>query len=299
MQALNKYILIALCGAAAISVSAETLESKKFALKASAGIGLDNTLSASSYLPSISSKATSCDFGVDFGWTFWEKQNHAFELNVGVAYSPISVKTEIESFDYDYSAPSSADMDGDPYQRYYQLRDVKQTVNYNRLTIPVYASYSFLFSKHFGLRADLGVRMGFKINSPISKVSGESNSYGIYPQYDNLLIDASYLNDFGKTDLSKSHYGESKCNEFSASMLVGVGLEYRICNHFAAEIGLRYDAGLTDLFKGQNVTGGFTNETAPVNYSVEKGQQIKALSDYLKSSKLNKLSLRIAFIHRF
>ena len=201
--------------------------------------------------------------------------------------------------DYDYSAPSSADMDGNTYQRYYQLKNATQNVSYNRFTIPVYASYSFLFNKHFGLRADLGVRMGFKVNSKISKVSGESNSYGIYPQYDNLLIDAPYLNDFGKTSLSTALRDDPKCNGFSTSMLVGIGFEYRICSHFAAEIGIRYDAGLTNIFKGQNIDNVFTNETAPVKYSVENGQQIDALSDYFKSSKQNQLSLRIAFIRRF
>lgn len=299
MKTLKIFIILILGFVATNSVVAQNSEPKNFAVKANAEIGLGNSISTSSYLGSRSTKATSGDYGLDLGWTFWRKKAHSLELNVGIAYSPTSVKLDLGAFNYDYSAPSYADMDGDTYQRYYQLKGVNQKVSYNRLTIPIYASYYYLCNKHLGIHADLGVRLGFKTASKISNATGEAYSYGIYPQYDDLMIDATYLNDFGTTNLANAKLGNPKSNGFSASMLVGVGVEYRINDRFGAEIGLRYNPGFTNFFKGENLEKGVTNESAPVKYSVAEGQQIAALSNYLKSSKLNQLSLKIGFITRF
>lgn len=299
MKPLTRYILTALILTTNICAYTQSSENEKYAIKASAEFGLGNSISTSSDMSTLSTKSTMGNYGVDFGWTFWKKQNNRLELNVGLAYSPTSVTLDLGSFDYDYSAPADADMDGDTYQRYYEIGFMNQKVGYGRLTLPVYLTYAYRCNEWFGVHADLGLRFGFKTNSKLSKVVGEAYSYGIYPQYDNLLIDESYLNDFGKTDLAKARYVAPECSGFSTSLLVGFGAEFRIYGPLAADISLRYNAGFSNLFKGRYDGQKFNSENAPVNYSVSEGQAVKSLTDYLNSSKVSQIALRISLIYRF
>lgn len=284
---------------AIIASNAQSNDNEKFAIKASGEIGLGNTVSTSSSVSSLSSKSTTENFGLEFGWTFWKKQNNRLELNVGVAYTPTSIKLDLASLDYNYSAPADADMDGNPYQRYYKLNNLHQKVSYGQLSIPLYLTYAYKCNNWFGVHADLGVRLGFKTSSKISEATGESYSYGVYPQYDNLLINASYLNSFGTTNLADALRENPLCNAFTASFLIGAGAEFRIYKNLAADLSFRFNPGITNIFKGNYNGANFTNESALVNYTAASGQQLKSLSDYLNSSKLRQLSLRIALIYRF
>lgn len=292
-------ILVFSMAIATIASNAQSTNAEKFAVKASAEIGLGNTISTTSSISSLSSKSSTGNYGFDFGWTFWKKQNNSLELNVGVAYTPTYVKLDLSSLDYSYTAPASADMDGDPYQRFYELDDLHQKVYYGQVTVPLYVTYAYKCNDWLGVHADLGMRVGFKTNSKVSDVKGASYSYGVYPQYEDLLINASYLNSFGTTNLADAVYDKPMCNSFSTSVIVGVGAEFRIYQHLAADLSFRYNAGVTNIFNVKNNGTDFTNESAPVNYTVTSGQQIKSLSDYLNSSKLGQFSLRVALIYRF
>ena len=294
-----KYIVLILFGVMSINVCAQNNNSERFAIKASAEIGLGNSISATSSINPLSSKATMGNYGLDFGWTFWKRHNHRLEANIGVTYSPTGIELELGSLDYNYRAPATADMDGESYRRFYEIRNLHQKVSLGRVTLPIYLTYGYKCNEWFGLYADLGVRLGFKTNATISEVSGEAYSYGIYPQYDNLLIDESYLNDFGTTNLANTVYGEPECNGFSTSVLVGVGAEFSISKHLGADISVRYNRGITNLFKEQYSGQDFTNVSAPINYSVSDGQQVKSLTEYLSSSKVSTISLRIALIYLF
>lgn len=300
---MKKSIIISLiavaCGALSPQAAAQSAEGEKFAIKATAEIGLGNCLSSSSTISPSASKASSGDYGLDFGWTFWKKHNHNLEANIGIAYSPTSVTADLGSFDYSYEAPCTADMDGDPYLRYYEISRIHQKITTGRITIPVYLTYAYKFNEWFGVHADLGVRLGFKTGAKLGKVAGEAYSYGIYHQYDNLLINESYLNDFGATNLAYAGYGEPVCNAFSSSVLVGIGAEFRICECLAADLAFRYNRGITNLFKGQCNGQDITDESAPVNYTVENGQQVKSLTNYFSSSKLNRFALCIGLTYRF
>ena len=294
-----KYIVLILFGVISFNVCAQNNNSERFAIKASAEIGLGNSISATSSINPLSSKATMGNYGLDFGWTFWSQKGHRLEANIGVTYSPTGVELELGSLDYNYGAPATADMDGESYRRFYEIRNLHQKVSLGRVTLPIYLTYGYKCNEWFGLHADLGVRLGFKTSVTISEVSGEAYSYGIYPQYDNLLINELYLNDFGTTNLANTGYGEPECNGFSTSIIAGIGAEFRIYKNISADISIRYNKGITNLFKKQYSDDNFTNASAPINYSVSDGQQVKSLTDYLSSSKVSSLSLRIALIYRF
>ena len=272
----------------------------KFAVKAHANIGLGDALNAKSSLEGLSTKTNSEEYGVDFGWRFWQKGRHSLEANIGLGLNTISTKLELPELSYSYAASAVADVDGESYIRHTELSGVSEKVNVTRLTLPIYLSYDFRCVRWLSVHADLGVRLGFKTSSKLSDVRGDAYSYGVYPQYDNLLIDAEYMNDFGRGDLEECNSASPEVSALTASLLVGAGFKFNIYGPLSADVSLLYDAGFSNLYNGKKVAGkGVTAETAPLTYTVKDGSQLKSLTDYLTTSKLSPLSLRISLIYNF
>ena len=271
-------------------------KAKDFTLKPHAEIGLGNSMSTNTGLSGLDACAHSQEYGLDFGYTFWRNGRNSLEVNVGLGYSHTGLKLDSGSFDFNYAAPADADDDGNLYQRYYEIRDLSQKVNTGYLTVPVYLDYRYGINNWLGVHADLGLKFGFKCSAGLGKVSGNSFSYGIYPEYDDLMIDADYLNDFGNRSLEGVSTGPVSARGFNASLLVGVGVEARIYGPLWFDLGLRYDCGFADIFKeGYAADKGFTAQSAPVTYTVADGTVVKPMTDYLSKSKLMPLSLRLGF----
>ena len=295
-----KHLTLVLMSAATLSAAAQTGGNGKLAIKASTEIGLSNSFSTTSSLDGLSAKASGSHTGVEFGWTFFQKSAHSLEANIGVAYSPMTATLDLRATDYDYSAPASADEDGETYIRCYELGAMSQKVKSTNLTLPVYLTYYYRCNERVRVHADLGVRIGLtNASSSLDKVSGEAYSYGIYPQYDNLMINAPYMNGFGTTDLATAGRPESVKSNATSSFLAGIGAEVWIAGPLSVDLSLRYSAGLTNSFKQQCDGKALTAVSAPVTYTVSEGQRVKSLTDYLGSSKLSQLSLKIGLICRF
>ena len=300
-----RHYIVAVAAFAVIGASAQSLEGEKFAVKLNAGIGIGNAVNVKSDIPALSGKSSSSDYEATFGWTFWKKNHNSLELNIGLGFSPTSLTLDLQPTDYHYNAPSTADIDGDSYIRYYDLDAMSQKSSFSRINVPIYLSYAYRCASWLGVHADLGVRMGFKASAKMVDVSGSAFSYGVYPQYDNLIIDAPYLNDFGQTDLSRAYREALEAKGFTAGVLVGIGAEFRIYGPLAADLSLHYNAGLTNLYANpfKNVPLGNNSNvspySAPVSYTVAQGQSVKSMTSYLSSSKLSQLSVRIGLICRF
>ena len=297
----TKSTIAAMVGAIAILTSLSA-NAQKYAVKAYGDIGLGKGISMTTALPGMTSKSSSNAFGVDFGWTFWTKNANSLEANIGLGYRLASATFDIASMSYNYSAPATADEDGNPYQRYTNLSDVNQKVNLGYFNIPIYLQYQYRIAKWLGVHADFGFGLGFKCSDKVGATSGSAYSYGIYPEYDNLVIDADYLNDFGNSDLATAKSEKAEIPGFSASILAGAGFEFYVAGPVSIDLGIRYNAGLTNAFGSKhtiNSTSSITAETAPVTYSVKDGLQIKALSDYVTKSHLNPFSLHVGINVRF
>lgn len=300
---MKRYIKIIICTCALFSQStvwAQDSSSGKLAIKLHANVGLNDPIKTEFSIPDVSHKSSSNEFGIDFGWTFWQHKNHRLELNAGLGYSASSLTLGMDNLSYDYAAPATADMDGDPYIRFYDLHDIEQKTELGRLTVPVYLSYAYRCNRWLTFHLDLGVSLGFKVSSKISDCSGTGYSYGIYPQYDNLRIEDSYLNEFGSKTFTSDNVSIPQANGFSCSFLAGLGAEFRIYGPISADLSVRYNGGLTNLYKPYitDMTE-YTDQNSPVTYTVEDGEQMKSLTDYLKSSKLSQIGINISLIYRF
>lgn len=275
---------------------------QSYAVKAYGVIGLGKGLSMTTGLADMTSKSSSNAFGVDFGWKFWKKHNNSLEANIGLGYQIASATFDIASMSYDYTAPTAADVDGNAYQRYTTLSNVHQKINIGYFNIPIYLQYQYRATNWLGIHADFGIGLGFKCTSSVGSTTGTANSYGVYPEYDDLVIKADYLNDFSEVPLVNKATANATVKGLSASILSGTGLEFYIGDPVSIDLGVRYNAGLTAVFGNQYATGStstFTSANAPVTYTVDKGLQIKALSDYVTKSHRNTLSLHIGVNMRF
>ncbi len=299
MTTLRKILYFAVAFLVPCGSLAQTAEGE-FAIKANAQIGLGDVLSITSDINGLTGKSSGDEYGVDFGWRFWHKDRHSLEINIGVGYSGISTRLSVGELNYNYSAPAYADMDGESYQRFTEITDLNQKCRVSRLTVPLYFSYGFRCAKVLRLHADLGVRFGLKSSAKLTESSGQAYTYGVYPQYDNLMINAEYMNDFGNRDVTENETKTPDVSAMTVSLLGGIGAEFTIYGPLSADLSLRYDAGFSNIYNHRilNKTG-FTAESAPLTYAVNEGTKVKCLTDYLSSSKLSQCSLNISLIYRF
>lgn len=290
------FIVIA-CGAYASQATA-----RDYAVKAYGDIGLGKAMSMTTALPGLSSKSSSNAFGVDFGYTFWRLGGNSLEANIGLGYRMASATFELGNFSYSYAAPASADKDGNTYVRHTTLTDVKQKIDLGYLNIPLYLQYQYRATKWLGVHADVGFGFGFKCNASVGSTSGTAYSYGVYPQYKNLVIKAPYINDFGNVDLDQAASDQVEAQGFAASVMCGAGLEFYVYDPVSIDVGVRYNGGLTQSFKGKYDVMSATDvsaESAPATYTVADGTRLKALSDYNTKSRLSPISLHIGVNIRF
>lgn len=290
-------ILAIACGFTVPQASAQ-----RFAVKAYGDVGLGKAMSLTTALPGLTSKSSSHSFGVDFGYTFWRQGGNSLEANIGLGYRMATANFDLGALSFNYAAPASADEDGNPYQRYTTLTDVKQKVSLGYVSLPIYLQYQYRITDWLGVHADAGFGLGFRCAGSAGKVAGNADAYGVYPGYDDLVIKADYLNDFGEHSLRDAAVGETEMKGFAASVMCGAGFEFYIAEPVSLDLGIRYNAGLTDVLAGRYEISDvkeITAESAPVTYTVAEGQQVKALSDYVTKSRLSPLSLHLAINIRF
>ena len=290
-------ILAIACGFTVPQASAQ-----RFAVKAYGDVGLGKAMSLTTALPGLTSKSSSHSFGVDFGYTFWRQGGNSLEANIGLGYRMASANFDLGSLSFNYAAPASADEDGNPYQRYITLTDVKQKISLGYVSLPIYLQYQYRITDWLGVHADAGFGLGFRCTGSARKVAGNADSYGVYPGYDDLVIKADYLNGFGERSLADATVGDAEMKGFAASVMCGAGFEFYIAEPVSLDLGIRYNAGLTDVFAGRyeiNDVKEITAQSAPVSYTVAEGQQVKALSDYVTKSRLSPLALHLGINIRF
>ncbi len=294
------YILAAAVLLPSFTAGAQAPATEKFAIKATADIGLGKALTGSGTLPGMDTKSSMTDFGLDFGWTFWQQREHSVEANIGLRYGRASFKAGLASLDYNYQAPAAADMDNDTYIRYYELSDLHQKITTDRVSIPIYARYRYEINPRIGVHAILGFKIGLNASSKVSATTGSAFSYGIYPQYDDLMIDASYMNEFGRTNLAAATTLKPETASATVAIMAGVGAEVKVWGPISADLTIKYEGAMSNMYKRIGVAPApYTATTAPVTYTVAGGQTVAPLCSYLSSSKPSRLSLAISAIYRF
>lgn len=290
-------ILFCACGAIAPQAAAQ-----KFAIKGYDNIGVNKPLSVTNAQPGQQSKSGFNQFGIDFGYTFWRRGTQSLEANVGVGYSIMSTTFSLPEMSYQYNAPATADEDGNEYIRFYELSNLRQKTAYEFLNVPVYLEYQYKPLKWLGIYAEVGVGLGFRTRISADSVSGMAKAWGVFPEYDDLLIDEPYLDDFGLRSVGSAKASAQRTKPFQCSVMAGAGLEFYTYEPVSFVVGVRYNAGLSQIFNGGYDianAGEYTAETAPVTYTVADGTTVRSLSEYTTKSRLSPLSIHVGINIRF
>lgn len=300
MKVMTKYIMLAVAGATLFSASAQSEDNEKFVIKATANMGIGKALELSSALSGMSYDSSSSDYGIDFGMTIWHHKPHSLQANIGLGYGLTTVNASLPEMHFQYDAPPEADMDMDTYIRCTDLDGMYQKTKSQRIILPLYVDYGYKFSKVFSLHALFGFKFAYNFSTKATKASGNLFNYGIYPQYDNLMIDAPYMNEFGASVISAKMVNKPKTNSVTAAFLAGIGAEFHIWGPLSVDASLRYEGSMCDLFKSANSEIlEFYSSNAPVTYTVAEGQRATPLPSYFSVSKMRQFSYSISLLYRF
>lgn len=252
----------------------------------------------------VESSASGMSFGIDFGYVLPSSSKLKIGIFTGLGLSTGKIDLSARDLSYNYSAGANADMDGDTYIRYYELSGLTQSVKLNHFSMPFYVDLEYRASTRVSVFADLGVKAYFNAGSKIDSFTGDIYSYGVYPQYDNLMMNQSWLNHFGHSSLSVDDItADSPFKGFSADILAGIGARVKIVGPLSIDLALMYQAPIIDRIDSTDArtlpAGSIYESAAPVRYTVAAGQYAEyTLLDYCKI-KSNPLKLKIGLVYKF
>lgn len=286
---------------AALTAAAAHAEDR-FAVKAHVDFGIGSPYSVKSAIKDITSSGKhSNDYGVDFGYTFMKLGAFRLSANTGICITPGNQTLVAGPMDYNYATDGSADKDGNAYIRYTETGSISQKYNTTQLTVPLYADVDWRLHRRFSLFAQAGVRFGFNVNSKTSATSGTVSSYGVYPEYGDLVIDDDYINDFGTREVTSEMSGKVSARKFIPQLMIGFGARANIWKPLWAElnIGYRYGGNVLRCAGTKFGDGTVDADEALITYTPEDGTSLKSLSRALKSNNVSQFVVSIGLIYKF
>ena len=140
----------------------------------------------------------------------------------------------------------------------------------------------------------------------VDATEGSADVYGVYPQYDNLLLDANWaFNGFGQQRFSNStllYADPIDVQGFTADLMGNFGFRFNIPNvPLSIDLGVSYLMGLTELVKTGTVIGRYSN--THLVYNVISGtsstEHLHNLTEMLESVKRKQLRATLGIILKF
>ncbi len=298
---LKQIILTAALAMTAAGASAQQAD-PNFAVKAYGDFNLTRAYSAKSSHDCVKTSAMStCDFGVDFGWTFFRFETWRLSANIGLSVTPGRQRFALKGAEFSYEAGPEADIDSRPYTRYVTTSAITQELKTLHVGVPLYIDAEVSVHRIVSLYGQLGYRSLFNASTTSGSVRGTVTSAGLYPQYADLLIDAPIMNEFGRTDLTPEMSARVKGKTYVPELMAGLGVRVNVWQPLWVELGFnyRYSGNLYDC-KGLKCPSGATAEQlSPVTYTIADGLRAKSPTAYLASNRINTLQLSLALIYRF
>lgn len=298
---IKQTIMTAAMTAAALCAWASPTEGI-FSVKAYGDFNLTRAYSLSSKSNCVNNSAkSSSDFGVDFGWMFYQVENCRFSANIGLSVSPGKQTLTLQPSEFNYSAGPEADMDGDSYIRYVTTSAISQTLKTIHVGVPIYVDADIRVHRIVSVYGQLGFNSMFNACTNAGAIKGKATAWGMYPQYDDLIIDAPLMNAFGETDLSKGMSAPVKAKTFVPELIAGLGVRVNVYEPLWVELGFnyRYSGNIYDCAKAPCPNGTVTPEASPVTYTAADGLRVKSPVDYLVSNRRNTLMLSLGLIYKF
>lgn len=274
---------------------------KSFMIKPNVSMDLGKAFSIEGKEMFNDSKSSGFGVGVDFGFPLVATNMFTLSAFAGIGMMSSSISGLSYNGDYFYAAGPEADVDGNLYERHYQGLSYEQSVKLTDLSIPLYLDAEFSFSEMLSAFVDLGLSLNLNMSNSISteKISVEK-IWGLYNQYNNLILDGSWPNNgFTNTHQPLSISGDAEFEGLSgttASLLAEAGLRFNIPNSkIAIGLGVGMVSGLSNLYQKDNKA---TNNRI-IEYTVDKGEEVICLANLSESVKRQSLRVKIHLIYKF
>lgn len=301
---MKKHLIISTIAlAAGISGAlAQAPKEERFAIKAYGTYPLTKALVTASNANCITGSDTqSYDLGVDFGYMFYKQDNWRLWVNVGVSVTPSRQTMTLSPTESSYEAGSEADEDGNSYVRYVETSALSQKVQSTYVGVPVYLDVDLRVHRLISVYGQIGFRAMFKATSTVSDIEGTTSAYGVYPEYDNLVIDDPIMNAFGHMTLRPEMAKPVETKSFVPEMMVGVGLRVNLYKPLWLDLGFsyRYSGDMVTGEKSAYPDGFMTDAVAPVTYTVAEGLRVNPPTHYLRGNHRNTMFATAGLIFKF
>jgi hypothetical protein len=259
------------------------------------------------------SKSIHHEFGLDLGYMI--PTNGLFQMGfyAGVGFVSSSVILGMDTIHYHYQAGSEADIDGDSYTRHYTIEHATQKLSMKDLTIPIYLDFNFHIHEIVSLYLDLGVKNYINLSANLSELTGTYSSWGIYPQYSDLVLDhTTGLTQFaapGTTLPAQTTSSTMDINGYSMDLLSALGVRVKLKDkqffplYFDFSIG--YQHSLLAPYKNANaltvsdIQGNVSAQEAFSTYTVESGESLLPLSAFVSDLKRKMVTLNFGITYKF
>ncbi len=275
---------------------------KRFGIKAKADIGLGSAFNIDYSLPMESDKSSQNRFGLEFMYTFCRIGKNSLDAGTGIEVEMSSFSADFADFKYNYAADPEADQDGDYYIRHSAVSDAELNLKTLGLGIPIFIRYSYNIHDKWDLFAKSGLLLDLNLKSKSEYKNGTISSFGIYPQYDNLMIDDEWLNDFGTRDLSSIKISDNPGFRTTLAWMIEAGVRFHIIRDLSLSVGVNYNAGLTSGLRPDRIPirdGDITEREAIITYNEDNGLIGKSLNNTMAKCKLNRIGMEIGLEFHF
>ena len=226
------------------------------------------------------------DFGADIGYAVVFKPKFKLSLFTGIGMS--NSKAEFEQgnsiYRYYYMAGSKADFDGETYRRYYELKNMKAKMELTQIVVPLYLDVEIPVYERISAYAQFGMRVNFTANLNITGLGADMKTFGVYPQYNYLVMEDFAPNGFGnQTILVDEQKIETKA--CTLDMFGGLGCRVNLYKGLFFDAGLTYQGSVTPIHETQNrvlFTDDIDEKDAFITYSCHNGESIRPFTDILE-----------------
>ena len=257
----------------------------------------------------IENKSSMQEAGLKFRYVFPRKSNVKWGLSWGVGYSKSTIDLNVAETSYNYrTSYGYADVDGDIYDRYYNISNIQQSVELSQVVVPLAVNMEWKIGKRFSFDFEAGVKGYMTLSSEITDFSLDQDVYGKYPNYGDLILDGSWgLNNFGKSTLGLNNLYDVDvdASTFMVDAFGGLGMSLKLFGPLSISAGVKYQYGILKAFKENNNAVVLSNgqrveeNQALVTYTTSFGDQTNGLMGCLKDVKRSGLLFNVGLNFKF
>lgn len=251
------------------------------------------------------------EYGLDFGCALIRKPKFKLNLFTGASFVKSNLEFEQGEFGYKYyyNAPSAADYDGETYRRYYEINNMRAAMEITQIAIPLYLDFDFQFTRRFSAYLQMGVKAFVSTKCTVKDFSADVKTYGVYPQYGNLVMENFKPNEFTNHTVSANSQ-DIETESMITDAFGGIGFRLNLFGSLYLDAAVNYQRSLTpvvtaeeELNLGYRGTGGsstFVDESkALITYTCAGGEVVKPFTNLFSEIKRDGLKVSVGLLLKF